>query len=67
MWPWSLIAYFSMGLVNSSLDLSSEQPGSKVIQLALFEVPVQEKAVGAEAASPFIRLVVSPQPEDEDS
>lgn len=41
--------------------------GSKVTQLALFEVPVQEKAAGAEMASPFLRLVVSPLPEGEDS
>jgi len=39
------------------------QPGSKVIQLAQFEIPVQEKAAGAEAASPFLRLMVAP-PED---
>ena len=42
------------------------QPSSKVTQLVLFEVPVQEKAAGAETASPFMHLVVSPQPEDED-
>jgi putative transposase len=40
--------------------------GSKVTQLALFEVPVQEKAAGAEAASPSIRLVVPPQPKEGD-
>jgi hypothetical protein len=43
------------------------QPGSNMTQLVLFEVPVEEKAAGAETMSPFIRLVVSPQPEDEDS
>jgi hypothetical protein len=30
---------------------------SKVTQLTLFEVPVQEKAAGAETASPSLRLV----------
>ena len=28
-------------------------PGSKITQLVLFEVPVQEKAAGAETASPY--------------
>ena len=37
------------------------QPGSKVTQLVLFEVPVQEKAAGAETASPSLRLVVAPK------
>jgi hypothetical protein len=41
-------------------------PGSRVTQLILFEIPVQEKAAGMEATPPFIRLVVLPQPEDED-
>ena len=41
--------------------------GSKMTQLALFEVPSQEKAVGAEAASPFLRLVLAPPSKDEDS
>lgn len=36
-------------------------PGSKVTQLVLFEVPAQEKAAGAETASPFLRLVVAPR------
>jgi len=36
-------------------------PGSNVIQLVLFEVPVQEKAAGAETAPPFLRLVRAPQ------
>jgi hypothetical protein len=45
----------------------STQSGAKVTQLVLFEVPVQEKAAGAETASPLLRLVVSPQSEDEDS
>jgi len=45
----------------------STQSGTKVTQLVLFEVPVQEKAAGAETASPLLRLVVSPQSEDEDS
>ncbi|MBA2286423.1 MAG: helix-turn-helix domain-containing protein [Ktedonobacteraceae bacterium] len=40
--------------------------GSKVTQLALFEMPIQEKAVGTEGASPFIRLVISPLSEHED-
>jgi len=43
------------------------QPDSKVTQLALFEMPAQEKAAGAETSSPFMRLVVSPQPKDKDS
>jgi hypothetical protein len=42
------------------------KPASKITQLVLFEVPVQEKAAGAETTSPFIRLVVSPRSEDED-
>jgi len=37
-----------------------KHPGPKVTQLALFEIPVQEKAAGAEAAPPSIRLVVAP-------
>jgi len=40
-------------------------PGSKATQLILFEVPIQEKAAGAETASPFLRLVVAPLPEGE--
>ncbi|GAC1301119.1 MAG: hypothetical protein NVSMB27_41450 [Ktedonobacteraceae bacterium] len=31
--------------------------GSNVTQLVLFEVPIQEKAAGAETAPPFLRLV----------
>ncbi|HYL41907.1 MAG TPA: hypothetical protein VEU97_00860 [Ktedonobacteraceae bacterium] len=42
-----------------------KQPDSKVTQLVLFEVPVQEKAAGTEAAFPLIRLVVPPLPEVE--
>ena len=43
-----------------SYTLRRRKPsGGKVIQLALFEVPVQEKAAGAEAASSSIRLVIS--------
>ncbi len=34
---------------------------SKVTQLVLFEVPVQEKAAGAETTSSFLRLVVAPR------
>jgi hypothetical protein len=41
-------------------------PGSKVTQLVLFKVPAQEKAAGAETASPFLRLVVRPLPEATD-
>jgi hypothetical protein len=40
-------------------------PSSKITQLVLFEVPLQEKAAGAETASPPLRLVVAPRPEDE--
>lgn len=36
-------------------------PGSQVTQLALFEIPIQEKAAGAETASPFLRLMVAPR------
>ncbi len=36
-------------------------PGSKVTQLVLFEVPVQEKAAGAETVALFLRLVVAPR------
>jgi hypothetical protein len=43
------------------------QPRSKVTQLALFEVPIQEKAAEAEISSSFLHLVVSSQPKDEDS
>jgi hypothetical protein len=39
--------------------------GSKVIQLVLFEVPLQEKAAGAETASPFLRLVVAPRDDEQ--
>jgi hypothetical protein len=35
--------------------------GSQVTQLALFEMPVQEKAAGAEPAPPFLRLVGAPR------
>ncbi len=41
-------------------------PGSKMTQLVLFEVPAQEKAAGAETASPFLHLVVRPLPEATD-
>ena len=44
-----------------------KQSGTKVTQLVLFEVPVQEEVAGAETASSFLRLMVSPQSEDEDS
>jgi len=30
-------------------------------QLVLFEMPVQEKAAGAETALPFLHLVVAPR------
>ena len=53
--------------VPSHAPHRSTQSGAKVTQLVLFEVPVQEKAAGAETTSPFLRLVVSPQSEDEDS
>ena len=36
-------------------------PRSDVTQLVLFEMPAQEKAAGAETASPFLRLVRAPQ------
>jgi hypothetical protein len=39
------------------------RPGSKVTQLTLFEVDVQEKVAGAETVSPFLRLVVLPPEE----
>ncbi len=45
---------------------SPRPPGSKVTQLALFEIPAQQKAAGAEAAAPFIRLVSFSQPTDEE-
>lgn len=41
------------------------KPASNVTQLVLFEVPAQEKAAGAETASPFLRLVRVP-PEHQD-
>lgn len=41
-----------------------KRPGSGVTQLTLFELPAQEKAAGAESSPPFIRLLVSRQPED---
>lgn len=41
-------------------------PGSKITQLALFEIPAQQKAAGAEAAAPFIRLVSFSQPTNEE-
>ena len=53
--------------VPSYAPRSSRQLSSKVTQLALFEIPVQEKAAGAEAASPFLRLVIAPPSKDEDS
>jgi putative transposase len=37
------------------------RPGSKVTQLVLFELPVQEKAAGAETTSSFLRLVIAPR------
>jgi hypothetical protein len=40
---------------------SRRPPSSKVTQLVLFEMPVQEKAAGAETASPFLRLMVAPK------
>jgi len=62
--PHELLLYWK---APSSALRRRKQSGSKVTQLVLFEVPVQEKAAGAETASPFLRLVVSPQSEDEDS
>jgi putative transposase len=41
--------------------------GSKITQLVLFEMPVQEKAAGAETTSPFLHLVVSLPADDGDS
>jgi hypothetical protein len=37
---------------------------SGVIQPALFELPEQEKAAGAEALSSLLHLMISPKPED---
>ena len=45
---------------------SPRPPGAKVIQLALFEIPAQQKAAGAETAVPFIRLLSFSQPTDEE-
>lgn len=41
-------------------------PGLKMTQLVLFEVPVQEKAAGAETAQPSLRLISSPKYEAPD-
>src|SRR5713226_8331215 len=41
-------------------------PGLKMTQLVLFEVPVQEKAAGAETAQAFLRLISSPKYEAPD-
>ena len=41
-------------------------PGSKITQLALFEIPAQQKAAGAEATTPFIHLVSFSQPTEEE-
>lgn len=38
-----------------------KRPGSGMTQLALFEIPLQEKAAGAETASAPLRLIVSPK------
>ncbi len=46
---------------SSYAKRSSHRPGTKVTQLVLFEVPLQEKAAGAETTSPFLRLVVAPR------
>jgi len=40
--------------------------GVKMTQLTLFEVPVQEKAAGAETAHPSLRLIISPKSEAPD-
>jgi hypothetical protein len=40
------------------------RPSTKITQLVLFEVPIQEKAAGSETASSFLRLVVSPKSPD---
>jgi hypothetical protein len=37
------------------------KPSSNVTQLVLFKMPLQEKAAGAETASPSLRLVVAPR------
>ena len=41
-------------------------PGSNVTQLIMFEVPVQEKAAGAETAPPLLRLVRAPQEHEQE-
>ncbi len=41
-------------------------PGLKMTQLVLFEVPVQEKAAGAETAQASLRLIPSPKNEAQD-
>jgi putative transposase len=41
-------------------------PDSKVTQLVLFEVPVQEKAARAETVSPFLRLMVAPREREQE-
>ncbi len=51
--------------VPSYAPRSRRHPGSKLTQLALFEVPERQEAAGAETASPFLRLVVAPLPEGE--
>lgn len=43
------------------------KPFYKVTQLVLFELPVQEKAAGAETLSPLIRLGVSSPPKNKNS
>jgi transposase len=45
----------------SYVPRQKRRPGSKVTQLVLFEVPVQEKASGVETTSSFLRLVVEPR------
>lgn len=39
---------------------------SQVTQLALFELPLQEKAAGAETASPFLRLLGAPRDSEQE-
>src|SRR5205085_5953126 len=41
-------------------------PGSKITPLVLFDVPVEEKAAGAETASPFLRLLVAPRDSEQE-
>ena len=42
------------------------QPGSKITQLALFEMPEQQKAAGAEAAHVPLRLILSPKDNEQE-